>query len=328
MFAPLIAEIRRFRKVAVVSHLKPDGDCIGAQVALCRWLAHQGIEYKAFNEDYIPDTLAWMLKGVPVDTLSWSSLIDVQAVIFCDGNAKKRFSTQPEKSLVTTGKFTVVIDHHPDPDTSFDLVLSKVSASSTCEMVYELYQESGIDPVAAGAAHVLFAGIMTDTGSFQFDSVSPRTMEIAKRLMEDGDFRPNVVAEKVFSSKTYESLKMLGTALASLKSMMGGRVAVMSLSYDTLMRYDEDLVDTDGFVNHALSMKGVKVALFFKESEPGAVKISLRSKSDIDVNLWARELDGGGHKKAAGAFYPGPVQDAIERTLAVGARLYPDEFSK
>lgn len=313
--------------VAVVSHYKPDGDCIGAQIALCGWLKANGIKHKAFNEDPIPSNLEWLCEETTIEPLETESLNRFDVIIFVDGNHLNRFSRNNE-TFEGLQAIKLMIDHHPEPtEEEFDHLFSEVSASSTCQLIWELYEQTDENRLTSISAKALYTGLVTDTGSFQFDSVTPKTLESAARILRLGNFKPTEVYDQVFSAKTLATQKALGVALSRLTVYDGGKISVITLPYDQLAELEAaGEVDTDGFVNHGLHLEGVDVALFFKESSPREIKVSLRSRHVTDVNRWARKLGGGGHVRAAGVLLNGPLDEAVQRLLDAGRELYPDLF--
>ena len=314
-------------QVAILSHVKPDGDCIGSQVALCRWLSARGVECTAFNEDPVPSNLLWLTKDVPILPLQQDSLAGFDAAVFCDGNSLARFSRDERSVFGLYDLTSVMIDHHPDPKDEFTLAYSDPERSSTCEMVADLVHQLDPGSLDVPASKALYTGMLTDTGSFQFESVGPGTLEAAARMLRVGGFRPSEIVDLVFSAKSPASVRLLGELLNQARLYENDRVAVMSLSYDVFQIYEEQgEIDTDGFVNELLQMQGVKAAIFFRESSPGVVKLSLRSKKDVDVNQWARRLNGGGHVRAAGAVLEASLEEAVETTLRVGRYMFADAF--
>lgn len=316
------------RHVAVVSHYKPDGDCIGAQIALCGWLKAHGVECTAYNEDTLPGNLTWLCEETSIEPLTAESFRNTDIVIFVDGNHLNRFS-RIQGLFEGLEAVKMMIDHHPEPAVhEFDYTFSEVSASSTCQLIWELYEQTNETRLTPLSAKALYTGLVTDTGSFQFDSVTPKTLESAAKILRLGDFKPNEVIERVFSAKTLATQQALGAALSRLYVYDGGKISVITLPYEVVAEYEAvGEVDTDGFVNHGLHIEGVDVALFCKESAPGEIKCSLRSRHHADVNQWARKLGGGGHVRAAGVLMRGTVDSAIERLLDAGRELYPELFT-
>lgn len=315
MFEVFIEEITKHKKVGVFSHVRPDGDCLGSQIALCLWMQKNGIESSAFNEDEAPDNLDWLTDFFPVSNPETEDLSTFDAFVVVDGNALHRFGETAEK-LEVLGKPIYMIDHHPQPDDIFKAFVSRVDYSSTCELVYELYKEHNLDQIDEAAAKAMYVGIVTDTGSFQFDSVTPNTLKAASVLLEKGNFKPNEVLERIYSSKTSNQLRLLSKALDTISLYANQQIAIICVTNAMLEETDTKKQDTEGFVSYPLSINGVKACVFFREDGEG-VKLSLRSRSDIDVNVWARKLGGGGHKKAAGAWHPGPLDKAIVEVIGL-----------
>ncbi len=319
MFKDFIKTLKNHKRVAVFSHIRPDGDCVGAQVALSKWLTDQGYDVTAYNDDDVSDNMEWLTEIVTINKPTEEQYRQADIVILVDGNATHRFGEMKEWQD-TYQKPIMIVDHHPEPEDGFDCLVSVPSASSTCELIYKLYEETGIDKIDENTAKALYTGIITDTGSLQFDSVTPETVEIVADLLRRGDFKPDEVINKIYSNKTINQFQLLGMALNTISLHEDNQFAVMHVTKEMMSATGTTNSDTEGFVNYPLSIKGVKIAIIFKDLEEEGVKMSLRSRSDIDVNVWARELGGGGHKKAAGAWHKGPLKQAIADTLDIGKK--------
>ncbi|HET8865342.1 MAG TPA: bifunctional oligoribonuclease/PAP phosphatase NrnA [Gracilimonas sp.] len=316
MFKDFISEILTHKKVAVFSHLRPDGDCLGSQVALSLWLQKNGVEVTAFNEHDIPENMKWLEKFFPISKPSQDQLQNFDAFAVVDGNALHRFGELAE-SLESAGKPIFMIDHHPDPDDIFEEFVSVVSASSTCELIYKLYAEHDAEQIDEEAAKAMYLGLVTDTGSFQFDSVKPATMHAAADLLERGNFTPNEITERIYASRPLRQLKLLSLALETIQLHANGQVSTIAITQEMFDKTGCTNEDTEGFVQYPLSIEGVKACVLFRE-DGDRIKLSLRSQSDIDVNKWARKFNGGGHQKAAGAWHEGPLDKAIKEVIGAG----------
>ena len=317
MFNNFISKILQYQKVAVFSHVRPDGDCLGSQVALSLWLQKNGIKTSAFNEDPIPGNMGWLLDFFPISKPSKNELSDFDAFIVVDGNALHRFGEAAER-LADLGKPVFMIDHHPDPDNIFEEFVSKVEASSTCELIYRLYAEHDPGQIDEQAAKAMYLGLVTDTGSFQFDSVKSGTLHAAADLLDRGGFTPNQITEKIYSSRPLRQLKLLSLALDTIELHANGKISTITITRDMFEQTGTSNEDTEGFVQYPLSVEGVQACVLFRE-DGDRVKLSLRSQSDIDVNKWARKFNGGGHKKAAGAWHSGPLEKAMEEVINAGS---------
>jgi len=317
MFKEFIQRLKSHQTVGVYSHIRPDGDCIGSQVAVCRWLQANGINAYAFNDDEVPLNLRWIADIFPVQQPDEQRLNQCDAFVLVDGNSPTRFGSYSEY-MEDNPKPSYMIDHHPDPHDGFDITISKEAASSTCELIYHLYLQDDIRKMDSDVAKALYTGLITDTGSLQYDSVTPETMNTAAELLRIGDFRPNVVAERVFSNKSLNQLHLLSMAMGTIKLFEDNQIAIMYVTEEMLKETNTTNDDCEGFVAYPLSVTGIKVAILFKALGDG-VKMSLRSKSEIDVNKWARKIGGGGHKKAAGAWHAGPLETTIKEVVDIGA---------
>jgi len=325
MFKKLINKLNKFKTVGVYSHIRPDGDCIGAQVAACRWLEKNGIQAFAFNDDTVPVNLKWLTEFYPIEKPNEKTLGQCEAFLLVDGNSPARFGSF-SNYIQDNPRPTYMIDHHPDPKDGFDISISVEEASSTCELIFRLYMENNIHQLDTESSKALYTGIITDTGSLQYDSVTPETMAIVSELLEIGDFRPNEVAEKVFSNKKLDQLHLLSMAMGTIELHEDNQIATMYVTNEMLEATNTTNDDCEGFVAYPLSVAGIKAAILFKDLGEG-IKMSLRSKSnEVDVNIWAREIGGGGHKKASGAWHPGPLKKAIEEVVEIGSKqLAPAE---
>lgn len=325
MFKEFIKKIESYQHIGVISHISPDGDCIGSQLALCNWLQKNGFNCTAFNEDDVPDNLNWMLQEhqiqKPVDDL----LSECDLFIAVDGNAMHRFGSFAEW---IEGKNIPVwmIDHHPNPTDGFDLTISVDTASSTCELIYKLFVEYNPAQIDEAVAKCLYTGIITDTGSLQYESVTPATVRAVADLLERGDFTPNEVIEVIFSNKTKEQVHLLSESLKSIQLYSDNQIAVMYVTSEMLEKTGTTKNDCEGFVSYPLSIANIKAAILMKDLNDDGIRISLRSRSEIDVNDWARELGGGGHKKAAGAWHKGPLEKAIEDVVKIGSKQIDEKY--
>ena len=323
MFSEFLKEIKKYTKVGVISHIRPDGDCIGSQIALCRWLELNGINCRAFNDDPVPENLRWIESenGLAVETPTVADLAECDLIVLVDGNATHRFGLFDKWFKEQNEKVPLyMMDHHPDPDDIFDLMVSVPEASSTCELVYKLFAEDDPEMIDSGIAKALYTGIMTDTGSLQFDSVTPETVEITADLLRRGDFKPNEVIEILYSNRSLAQLKLLSRALETIQLFANNQIALICVTGEMLKETGTGFDDCDGFVSYPLEISGVQAAVFMKDHGEDGIRMSLRSRSDIDVNRWARVFGGGGHKKAAGAWHQGPLEKAIEDVIEEGSK--------
>jgi len=256
--------------------------------------------------DSFPTFLSWMPGADDVlifeDNHEAGSEVILQAdLIFClDYNHLGRVAQMGEV-IARSSALKVLIDHHIDPAEGFDAYLSDTSASSTAELVFKFSENMGWkSTVNEAIAQCLYAGIMTDTGSFKFSSTSAYTHYVASFLIEQG-LKPTDVHHQIFDTNSLQRLRLLGYALSEKLEFDADKgVAIISLSQAEKSRFDYQKGDTEGLVNYGLSIEGASVAVLLSE-ENGYTKFSFRSKGQIDVNIIARTwFNGGGHKNAAG----------------------------
>ncbi len=310
MNSRLLKALKAHQTIGVFSHARPDGDALGSQVALSIWLKNMGKNIFAFNPDPFPDNLKWMEPFFPVQQPDANVVNQCEAYVFLDGNKLDRFG-EVAAQLGSSGRPCYMIDHHPDPEMEFDDGISRPDIGSTAELVYDLICEHDSSAVTAEMAKALYAGIITDTGSLRFDSVRPQTHRIVADLLESGGFSPPEIHEAIYDNNEIRHLKLLGAALKKIELFNSNQLATMSVTQATLDEAGCTYADLEGFVAYPLSLKQTKAAFLLCEKD-GRIKLSLRSKSSLDVNKLARNFEGGGHQKAAGGWHDGPIEQAVK----------------
>jgi phosphoesterase RecJ-like protein len=317
------AELLRHQRVVVTSHTRPDGDSIGSSLALAWALRELGIDARVIHRDRPPLHLA-EFPGVGEievgETLP--SGTDAVVVLECGDLARTGLSG-------FDGRAVINIDHHPGNSGYGATQWFDGTAAACGEMVFEIIEELGV-PLSAEMATQLFVAIVTDTGSFRYPGVSPRTFSISARLLEAGA-DPVSASRMLFDSYTLGKLRLQGAVLQTMELDDTGRLAILRLDDATLEACGATLEETDGLINLPLSVKPILAAVFFKEAENGQWRVSLRSKGDIDVGRVARSFGGGGHKNASGCTLSGDLAAVKARILgqvlpemaAPGARSSP-----
>lgn len=305
------------RKVGVISHVRPDADCIGSQVALCRWLEGRGIKACAFNDDEMSPTLSWLGEYFPIKRTTVKGVKDCDAYIFVDGNHPGRFGRAGELAA-SSGKPLYLIDHHPDPADIYKISVSDVNTSSTCELVFGMFARFP-EILDVQSAESLYAGIMTDTGSFRFDSVTADTHAVVEKLIRLTGLQTEPIHRRVYDGKSLDQIRLLASVLGTVELKCNGQIAILTVTRKLLASHNSTYHDLEGMVNYGLSINGVKASVLFCELHD-RIKLSFRSASDMDVNIWARSFNGGGHVKASGGWYDGDLDHAIEAVLHVGQK--------
>ncbi len=297
--------IQNNRRFFITSHIRQDGDNIGSQLALYHALVGLGKEVAIQNADPVPDTYSF-LPGV--DRIRISTTVDKNwdVLFVLDAGDLERTGG------IRTEKFACVvkIDHHQSQKPFADISYVRQDASSTCEMVYDLIKSMKLT-INQDIATNLYTGILTDTGSFRFSNTNARVFEITSDLVRTGA-DPEDIARRIYEQNSIGRTRMLGECLAGLELLEDGKIAVMKLDEKMLHRNGCQPWETENFINHALSVKGVAVALLFQELSPESYKISLRSQGEVDVAEVAEELGGGGHKCASGCRVKGPLETVKE----------------
>lgn len=242
-----------------------------------------------------------------------AELIESADVIFIlDFNAPHRAGDMVGKWIENSKAKKILIDHHQQPDT-FDYVYSDTTVPATCQMVYHFIEALGEENlVNKEIAECLYCGIMTDTGGFRFRSTSAATHRITAKLIEAGA-DPAFISSSTWDTNTVSRLHLLSLVLSRLEVVADGKVAILNLKRDELKAYGFEKGDTEGFVNYGLSVGGVKMSAFFMEDlYEDFIKISFRSKDNIDCNAFSRKhFNGGGHINAAGGKYLKSMEETI-----------------
>ncbi len=315
--------------IAIVVHANPDGDAIGSALGLYGFLRNEGFAHvEVVSPNAYPSFLHWMPGNASVIIAEKAgdkalSIISNADLLFClDFNGFGR-TDQLEQALEKSKADKVMIDHHPQPEDGFDVVFSDTIASSTAELVYECIAAlKGGDAVTLEMAQCLYAGIVTDTGSFSYGCNNPRTYEIVARLIEKG-VDGAYLHRLIYSTYSVDRMRLLGYCLSKkLEVIEAHQAAYISLTKKDLERFNHHEGDTEGVVNYALDIRGINLAALFMEKDDH-VKVSFRSAGDLDVNRLARRYyHGGGHKNAAG----GKSLENMENTLAAFDALIKKGF--
>jgi phosphoesterase RecJ-like protein len=317
-FGRLLAETAG-QNVAVVGHSRPDGDCIGAQVALARVLATRGAKVVCVNSDSVPRRLAYLCHGLTfLRTEEAQALPADTAAVFVDCADHARGGERLRARFpLPAGN----VDHHLS-NTGFAAVnIVDRPSAATCEILAGLFIDGGlpIDPTTAAA---LFAGIMTDTGQFRYNSTSQRTFILAGELVARGAV-PSEAGYELYERESPGKLRLLGGFLNSLRMEYEGRVCVGTLPPGIFEATGTTAEDTEGLVDFARCVDGVDVGVLIEERPDGGVKASLRAKDPrCRLDLVAGQFGGGGHACAAGLNLKPPAEGFRGRLLAaLGERL-------
>ena len=314
--SPELAAIRdalvAAERVVLTTHLRPDGDAIGSEIALARALMAAGKTVLILNTDAVPRTMDWLVEEQPAGLVQLyesgnlaqaTAVAEADALVVLDANARHRLGPVGDV-FAQSGRPVLLVDHHPDPERWFTMSCVRTDASAAAEIVYDLV--AGVDPalIDRAVATALYVGIMTDTGSFRYGATTPRTHAIVSDILVRGDLRPEPIHVALFDGRSLASLRLLAAALATIQTHYDGRFATILVTQATIRQTGAFFDETEGLVNYALSLDGVVAAAIFLEL-PSGVKLSFRSKGDCPINGWATHFGGGGHANASGAYVAG-----------------------
>ncbi len=306
--------------VVITMHMRPDADALGSSLALYHFLQAKGHHVNVIAPTDYPGFLKWLPGNKNVHIYSESNaantkhLINTADLVYClDFSTLNRCGDLCDSISGSAAK-KVLIDHHLEPESFYDFALWNPKASSTAELIFDfiqLFEEENV--INTDIAECIYAGIMTDTGSFRFPSTSPKVHRILADLMDLG-IDHSSIHRKIYDDNTESRLRLLGYSLSEkLVINQEAHTAYLSLSQSELNKFNYKQGDTEGIVNYALSVNGIIFAAIILEKE-NLVKMSFRSVGDFDVNTFARKyFNGGGHKNAAGGRSDHSFKDTISQ---------------
>ncbi len=316
--------------VVIVTHFKPDADALGSSLGLAAFLKKSGHQVSVITPSDYPDFLAWMPGNETVLALSKENpapeakaavLIAQAEIIFClDFSNLSRINSLGDMIRKATAT-KVLIDHHLEPENFATFEQWNPASASTAGLIFELIEELGEkDQIDATIATCLYAGLMTDTGSFKHNNTRHREFEIASELVSRGA-DPHTIAQNVYDTNSLERLRLTGYVLSKkLVVLPEYNTAYMTLSQEELKEFGAQTGDTEGLVNYGLSIKNVKMSVLMYDRKE-EIKLSFRSLGDFSVNELARKhFDGGGHRNASG----GSSKLSLDETLKKLLRVLPE----
>ena len=314
------ALIHGARKIVITTHKNPDGDAIGSAMAMHHFLKTLNKDVTTVVPDHAPDFLHWVKDYHQILAFDQqpdqirSAISEADLLFSLDYNHLPRVGNDLCPVLEACEKPFILIDHHQQPGEFPEVTYSDTKACSTCEMVYRFIEQCGWKGhINIDVAACIYLGIMTDSGSFRFHNVSDDTHRIAGEMIALGLDHAEI-HRQVYDVNLMDKLKLIGYALSEkLVVMPDQATAFISLTKEELQRYNYRQGDTEGLVNQALSIKGIKLAAFFREGS-NEIKTSFRSKGSFDVNTFARtNWQGGGHINAAGGMSADDMPSTLEK---------------
>lgn len=316
----LAAVLTPGRTVALTTHMNADGDGCGSEVALAELLRDQGLTVRIVNPTPWPSMYRFLLGDVEDASARGAAALErIDALVVLDVSDVKRLGGLAE-AVRALRVPRLVIDHHVASDEPAGSIrLTSTKACATGELVFDYATELGL-PITERVATALYAAILTDTGGFRFSNTTPRCHAVAARLLAAG-VNPEEMYRRIYASVSLGRLRLLGDALDTIESDEEHGISWISVPAGAPDRYGVGTEDFDGIVEHARSVMGTRLALFFRDLGYGKVKVSFRSVGDVDVNSFARRFGGGGHAKASGALIAGTL-DEVRSKVVDAAREY------
>ncbi len=342
MISPIIDEnkIERLRsfingvkRIAITCHKSPDGDALGSTLALCHVLRRLGKDAVVVTPDMAPKSLEFVpgIRELVVFTKHEQRarlvLNDAQLIFCLDFNSFKRIDKLAEIVEPLKAK-RVLIDHHLDPDDTFDLAISHPEASSTCELVFRVLMQMGLLRLLDRyAASCLYVGLLTDTGGFAYSCDNPEFYEIVASIMRRR-FDRIALYNKALNTFSASSLRLQGYAISEKMQLYPEQgAALIVLSKEELERFNYSRGDTETLVNKPLAIPEIYWSVFMRE-DADRIKISCRSQGDFSVSdICAKYFNGGGHENAAGGDFIGTLDEAVAVFNQVLHDLFPNQSS-
>lgn len=304
--------------IVLIPHINADGDATGSVFGLWKVLKNKGLEVKVVSPNSYASYYNWMCGHSESVIFTWKKeavikiLNDASTLICMDFNHPSR-AGELEKLIENFKGTKVMIDHHPNPSDCADIVISDTRRSSTAELVFALLCEVGWESnIDKEAAACLYAGIMTDTGSFNYNVSDPETFQTISKLLEYG-INQDEIHSAIYDNFSEERMRLLGHCLNNrMKVFPQYHAAYLYLNKDDQKQYNLKKGDSEGFVNYPLSIKDIHFSAFFTENDDH-VKVSFRSKGSFPVNQFSEEnFNGGGHLNAAGGEIYVSLQQAMD----------------
>lgn len=303
----------------LATHVRPDGDALGSLFGLARILAQLGKQAVCYLDEPPPEPHRVLGAGLRVETdiervraFAQNCGSNIMGICLDCGDMARLGENGP---VLREIRPFAVIDHHQSNDGFGDLHWIEPHRSSTGEMVYDLAAELGAaEDMSLEAAECLYTALVTDTGSFQYDSTSAHTFAVAGRLLNRG-VKPAKISQRLYDNATFGSLQLMQLVLSTLQTFFDDQVAVIQVSQKMLETTGADHEDCGNLINFPRSIKGVRAAVFLKEREDGEVSVSIRAKGDCDVAQAAAQFGGGGHKNAAGFRLHGQSMEQVRDML-------------
>ncbi len=318
MWKPVLDFFDRHQSFLVTTHVNPDGDALGSEMAIRSLLLQMGKDVMVVNSSPTPETLAFLDPNNVVDVYEQDVgdevLDQVDAIVIVDVNNFQHLGRLGKLLYENRLPPRACIDHHVKPADDFaDVIASDTTAAATGLLTYELTRAAGKD-IPLDIANAMYTALITDTGTFRFSNTDARALRVAAELIDLGvnAFESH---REAFGKKTWAAARLLGPVMSTVSTTDDGRIAWVSATREMIETAGATYEDMDGFADLVRGIRGVDLVLFFKETDPGLVKISLRSNGPADAYEIANHFGGGGHRMAAGMRMRGTLDEVIKRVV-------------
>lgn len=314
--------LARHQRFLLTTHVNPDGDAIGSEVAFARFLRAQGKTVRVLNDSPTPHAFGWLAADLPVEVysedLAETCFAEADALIVLDTGNRQRIGRLADH-LNRHAIAIAIVDHHATHDGFGQVNVIEPSCAAAAVLVYELMHEAGV-PIDQVTADALYVGLATDTGNFRYSNTDARALRMAADLVGIG-VDVSAVTSRVHQTAPAGRLRFFGEALAALEMRHGGQLVVLEVSPEQFERHGLVGADTEGLVDMPRMIEGVEAVALFSEVEPGKVKVSLRSTGRVAIDGVCSRWGGGGHLHAAGVQMRGSREQAKAKIIPDLERL-------
>ena len=321
----ILQAIHQSKKIVVTTHTNPDGDAIGSVLALKHYARILSKELDVILPSLIPDNLQFLPGISEIISDDITSLInEADTIIIVDLNDLGRLNGIA-KSIESSNAKKILIDHHPEPNISADIILSDPKASAAGILVWRILKSDNSFVPNQDIAICLYTAIMTDTGCFRFSNTDPETHRIIAELIQAGA-EPSSIYDNVYNVKTFSQVKLLGEGFSGMELFYNGRLCIMTLAKEQFNKTNTLVDDIDNFVETVLTIKGVYAAVLLAElPDKNEIKLSFRSMIGFNVRQLAQLFNGGGHDQAAGAKVEnGNIMQIKQQIIQHAALIFKD----
>ena len=313
----------------ITTHVNPDADAIGSEIAFHKLLSTLGKKSRIVNHSLTPYNLEFLDSEKTIEKYDESKhkglFNSSDLLVALDFNRSERLVSM-EKGFTDSKQLKICVDHHQDPEDFVDHQFIDSEYAATGHILYDFIKKSNIIDIKKEIAIPLYAAIMTDTGSFRFERTNAQLHRLIADLLEKG-VNPTEVYDLLYDESKFSKIKLLGRCLNSLKLIANNKIGYMELVQKDFNEFNAIESDTENFVNFILSVEGVRLGLLFIELKNG-FKVSFRSKGIIPVNKLAGEFGGGGHINAAGARFRDKEMNSMIPKILEKAENYYNKYSE